>query len=436
MAEKATQPLRDSAKIRRQKLTSDLDQSRDNAQVVRQLGKHSSPSDVLLLQRTIGNQAVKSMLQAQQRSTDEKPDRMHQEPTRAAEVMVQRAVDVDGAPTELDQTDPRQKIMADNLKAQFVKFKQNMTEFWDKYGLAHPANKDVLLQGIWSHYLEGLKGGAEAQDKLMKVPDFNAAAFGKQKVTAPDFKRVLGVKSVPHPMAKPRTKEEQALADSFGTFRMEYADQAVQALKNLVDGFSAEFDKAIARVKENADAANRKRPWYKFLAQKKKPSYIFWSGGNAKAYVVANHSPDDTIMLEMTMGHMAWLDGLDYDRKNNNAPNAITAYTGQNFQIWTALSERYAEKAAAEQMKGAKWKFIGYMSDTAVDDQSVYNTIERPTLLKNLGADLDITWKLIDVDSKNNRYVAKESKDRSKIIAEMKKREERKKKATAKVKKP
>ncbi|MEP6989034.1 MAG: hypothetical protein ABI970_25755 [Chloroflexota bacterium] len=430
MADKVTQQPQKSSELKRQKPVVDLGDplslNRETAPTAKNVSEHIRRSDILRLQRTLGNQAVMNMLQRDGLSkksspTDEAGKHSIQEVSRVERGIVQRAVDVDGVPTELDPVTDATTISG--LKDQYLKFQQNLIGFWDSYKLEHPTDEQALFQKLWGHYLEGLKSGSKSQEKLASVKEVNDETERTSKIDAPGYKSVLGVKSVPHPAAKPRTEEEQALADEMGVMRLQLADEAITSLKNLVEGFSDEFDKAINKVKENAEQANSKIPWYKFWAKRKAPNYVFWSGGKANKFVEHNHSPEDTIQLEMTMGKMAWLNGLGRDR-NTQAPNAITAYTGENFQIWTALSERYALKAAAEAQNGQKWNFIGYMSDIAVDEQSVYNTIERPTITKDLGVDLDITWKLIDEDPQTKKlYIAMESKNRNVVIEEMKRRQ-------------
>ena len=58
------------------------------------------------------------------------------------------------------------------------------------------------------------------------------------------------------------------------------------------------------------------------------------------------------------------------------------------------------------------------MSDTAVDDQSIYNTIEKPTLAKALKVNIDIEWRLI-VGPDGGLKIAKTSKNRADIVSEL-----------------
>ncbi len=452
MSDKVTQhPKNSSRVIKQQKPETVVDGGINLHHNTAQVAGNFTTNDVLRLQRTLGNQATLNLLRKaeakkEQAKTDEAGKGGDPQISDAEHGIVQRAVNATGAPTELDPV--ADAVMIQKLEAQYVTFQQNIIKFWDNYKLPHPPNEQALFQHLWGLYLDGLKQSSVPQSKLAtvkglakddkkantwvpgKINTRGAKPSERQKIDAPVFKSILGYHSVPHPDAKPRTKEEKELAAQMGVMRMQYAEEAIVKMQGLVAAFAKEFDKAIAKVKENADQANKDRPWYKVLSKKKKPNYIFWSGGSASRFVEHKHSPDDTIMLEMTMGKMAWLNGLgskfggvDANGDDIRTPNDITAYTGENFQIWTALSEKYAFTAAMQAQRGQKWNFLGYMSDIPVDEQSVYNTIERPTILNEVGADLNITWRMIDVDPKYIKKFYKEELDTVKSGNAVKERE-------------
>ena len=452
MSEKVIQQPKNNSKVlKRQKPETDDGANVHQDAALLQNFSPTRASDVLRMQRTLGNHATLSMLQRAEASKKQGAPQISQTQPEG----IQRAVDATGAPTELDPVTDA-KMIAD-LQGQYLTFQQNIIGFWDSYKLPHPANEQALFQQLWGLYLDGLKQSSAPQSKLAtvkqverddkkanmwvpgKINTRGVAPTERQKIDAPGYKSILGYKPTRHPdQPLPTTKEqrqnqaeEQALRDQMGVMRMQYADEAISKMQGLVAAFAKEFDKAVAKVKENADQANKDRPWYKALSKKKKPTYIFWSGGSAKAYVEHKHSPEDTIMLEMTMGKMAWLTGLSSTKTGVDpasgddimTPNAITAYTGENFQIWTALSEKYAFTAAMQAQRGQKWNFVGYMSDIPVDEQSVYNTIERPTLLNEYGADLDITWRMIDADPNYLKKIRQAELEKAKTGQAIDKRE-------------
>src|SRR5690349_16102507 len=108
MAEKATQQSQNSSASKSQKpavsLNDQVSLHSETAQVVKHFSENINPNEVLQLQRTLGNHAVKAMLQragAGKKSgmTDEPAMRVTQEVSPVQRGMVQRAVDKDGVPT-------------------------------------------------------------------------------------------------------------------------------------------------------------------------------------------------------------------------------------------------------------------------------------------------------------------------------------------------
>lgn len=231
---------------------------------------------------------------------------------------------------------------------EFHKFKGNFDSFMSKYGLS---NDGKLPTDIWNKMFLALVS-----------TDYN---FGNQDIErAPDGRFKLLVDG-----------------PSGQKIREKTLVKALAGLKPFVDHAATYLDKVVAK-------GNSGTTW------------AFWSGAGAEDSAKASGG----VALEGTVGSFF----AKYQGEWINW-RALLGAPGQDFSLWTALSEMYAAKGA-EYM--AKYKFIGFVGPGATNENNVFNSIEQPTFIEVLTvkqkvAPPQIEWFVVDCDfAANNNGTA------------------------------
>jgi hypothetical protein len=151
-----------------------------------------------------------------------------------------------------------------------------------------------------------------------------------------------------------------------GAFVPKPNDAAAKAgVQPLLSGPSSAVTDAVA--KSEGAFANYMRTIETLDVSTPKNGAVFYSGcGNralAEEFAIAN----GRATLEMTPGG-AW---LDQQQLFNTAKSGLT--NEQAFQVWSRLSQRYAE--------GASGNAVGFVDGARTE--GIFNTIEYPSLLQN-----------------------------------------------------
>ncbi len=148
-------------------------------------------------------------------------------------------------------------------------------------------------------------------------------------------------------------------------------------------------------------------------------TWAFWSGAGALDSAKASGG----ISLEGTVGSF-------FDKYENEYTNFPKLTGVEDMAIWTAMSEMYAEKAAAHM---AKFKIIGFVGPGATRDQSVFNKIEQPVFIEVLTVKMkatppDIEWYVVDCEKNSTdkwewtKKAPKKFGDRTAALNEVKRR--------------
>jgi hypothetical protein len=168
--------------------------------------------------------------------------------------------------------------------------------------------------------------------------------------------------------------------DAAKTVRLAICAQAILQLRPFIDHAERHLDQVIAKL-----AAGKE--------------WAFWSGKHAED---AAKAETNGVVLEGTVG--GWFDSVKKIERltASNLTKRANGFIGEptdSFVLWHAISELYARKAA-ENLE--KFTFKGFLGPGSSRRQSVYNAIEKPTLIQvlnaNCKAEPQITWYVVDCE--------------------------------------